>query len=99
MLLCVRLFCLMLRRPPRSTRTDTLCPYTTLCRSLHDRMPVIIAPADYDAWLESTDTIIPNLLLQPYPAKIKAYPVSTRVNSVRNDDSADRKSTRLNSSH
>src|SRR3546814_6344817 len=24
----------MIRRPPRSTRTDTLCPYTTLCRSL-----------------------------------------------------------------
>src|SRR3546814_7808007 len=26
-------FCLMRRRPPRSTRTDTLCPYTTLFRS------------------------------------------------------------------
>src|SRR3546814_18721009 len=24
----------MIRRPPRSTRTDTLSPYTTLCRSL-----------------------------------------------------------------
>src|SRR3546814_13743376 len=24
----------MRRRPPRSTRTDTLCPYTTLFRSL-----------------------------------------------------------------
>src|SRR3546814_116815 len=23
----------MIRRPPRSTRTDTLFPYTTLCRS------------------------------------------------------------------
>src|SRR3546814_15407123 len=27
------LFFLMIRRPPRSTRTDTLCPYTTLFRS------------------------------------------------------------------
>src|SRR3546814_12806694 len=27
-------FFLMIRRPPRSTRTDTLFPYTTLCRSL-----------------------------------------------------------------
>src|SRR3546814_2798895 len=26
----------MIRRPPRSTRTDTLLPYTTLFRSLHD---------------------------------------------------------------
>src|SRR3546814_4470880 len=25
----------MIRRPPRSTRTDTLFPYTTLVRSLH----------------------------------------------------------------
>src|SRR3546814_3715607 len=26
----------MIRRPPRSTRTDTLFPYTTLCRSERD---------------------------------------------------------------
>src|SRR3546814_1382943 len=30
------LFFLMIRRPPRSTRTDTLFPYTTLFRSLRD---------------------------------------------------------------
>src|SRR3546814_15385010 len=33
---CFALFCcffLMIRRPPRSTRTDTLFPYTTLFRS------------------------------------------------------------------
>src|SRR3546814_7871081 len=29
------LFFLMIRRPPRSTRTDTLFPYTTLFRSLY----------------------------------------------------------------
>src|SRR3546814_12398197 len=28
----------MIRRPPRSTRTDTLFPYTTLFRSNHDRL-------------------------------------------------------------
>src|SRR3546814_11959924 len=27
----------MIRRPPRSTRTDTLCPYTTLFRSVPRR--------------------------------------------------------------
>src|SRR3546814_15025652 len=32
---CIALVCLlMIRRPPRSTRTDTLFPYTTLFRSL-----------------------------------------------------------------
>src|SRR3546814_2750819 len=30
------IFCLMIRRPPRSTRTDTLFPYTTLFRSSKD---------------------------------------------------------------
>src|SRR3546814_10205480 len=33
-LLAYLLFFLMIRRPPRSTRTDTLFPYTTLFRSL-----------------------------------------------------------------
>src|SRR3546814_12927400 len=30
---CFLFFFLMIRRPPRSTRTDTLFPYTTLFRS------------------------------------------------------------------
>src|SRR3546814_14200691 len=33
-------FFLMIRRPPRSTRTDTLFPYTTLFRSHGDRQRV-----------------------------------------------------------
>src|SRR3546814_14493332 len=32
-------FFLMIRRPPRSTRTDTLFPYTTLFRSSEQEMP------------------------------------------------------------
>src|SRR3546814_20019047 len=32
-LICSFFLCLMIRRPPRSTRTDTLFPYTTLFRS------------------------------------------------------------------
>src|SRR3546814_12433110 len=31
---CCCIFFLMIRRPPRSTRTDTLFPYTTLFRSI-----------------------------------------------------------------
>src|SRR3546814_3826664 len=30
----------MIRRPPGSTRTDTLFPYTTLCRSMQAAVPV-----------------------------------------------------------
>src|SRR3546814_1894158 len=33
------IFCVMIRRPPRSTRTDTLFPYTTRFRS--ERVPAI----------------------------------------------------------
>src|SRR3546814_4821253 len=33
-------FFLMLRRPPRSTRTDTLFPYTTLFRSHPSSQPI-----------------------------------------------------------
>src|SRR3546814_15558927 len=35
----------MLRRPPRSTTTDTLCPYTTLVRSLGGALPQTSRPA------------------------------------------------------
>src|SRR3546814_6593348 len=36
----------MIRRPPRSNRTDTLCPYTTLFRSA--RHPVRALPPDIE---------------------------------------------------
>src|SRR3546814_8652130 len=35
-------FFLMIRRPPRSTRTDTLFPYTTLFRSAALRLPNVL---------------------------------------------------------
>src|SRR3546814_1671269 len=46
----------MVRRPPRSTRTDTLFPYTTLFRSLHARplwylpLSVLLYLAAHDIW-------------------------------------------------
>src|SRR3546814_7195246 len=38
-------FFLMIRRPPRSTRTDTLFPYTTLFRSLDEPTANLSVPA------------------------------------------------------
>src|SRR3546814_18470819 len=35
------LFVLMIRRPPRSTRTDTLFPYTTLFRSINETIATL----------------------------------------------------------
>src|SRR3546814_20022424 len=39
------MFFLMIRRPPRSTRTDTLFPYTTLVRSAHRQQLASVGPA------------------------------------------------------
>src|SRR3546814_20748017 len=44
-------FCLMIRRPPRSTRTYTLFPYTTLFRSYS--YPVLLR--DTDSWHAISD--------------------------------------------
>jgi putative SOS response-associated peptidase YedK len=38
---------------------------------LHDRMPVILAPAEYDAWLRDGDLD----LLRPFESEMYAYPV------------------------
>jgi putative SOS response-associated peptidase YedK len=60
----------------------------SLVAAIHDRMPAILEPGDYDAWLSVAETS-QALLLQPFPAQLmQAYPVSTRVNSVKNDDAA-----------
>ena len=55
---------------------------------LHDRMPVILTPADAAAWLDPTDDDFAHLehLLVPAPDDaIDMYPVSKSVNSTRND--------------
>ena len=50
---------------------------------LHDRMPVIVEPENYREWLEADD---PRELLRPAPLDmLQCFPVSTRVNSAKND--------------
>jgi putative SOS response-associated peptidase YedK len=57
-----------------------------LLRPLHDRMPVILATDDYPAWLGEDAARAVTELLRPYPSgAMRAYRVSTAVNSVRND--------------
>jgi putative SOS response-associated peptidase YedK len=56
-------------------------------RPVHDRMPVILHPDGYDAWLD-TDVRKLDLIkemLRPYPAEeMTSYPVSMAINSPRN---------------
>jgi putative SOS response-associated peptidase YedK len=55
-------------------------------KAIHDRMPAIILPDAYTAWLTAPDPA--SLLVPLASASLDAYPVSTRVNNVRNDDAA-----------
>src|SRR5437773_778365 len=59
-------------------------------KPVHHRMPVILSPADYDAWLDVTqDTERLLTLLRPFPAaEMDGYPVSTVVNNARNEHQA-----------
>jgi putative SOS response-associated peptidase YedK len=62
-----------------------------LAARIHDRMPVILAPSDYTAWLDPAVRTVGPLrpLLQPFPVDaMTAYPVSTAVNNPAFDDPA-----------
>src|SRR3546814_15099245 len=81
---------LMLRRPPRSTRTDTLFPYTTLCRSLAAMM----------ISRESFVKIAPRFAsVAPFWRLMVDHFECPDIPNSYVDHQADRKSTRLNSSH
>jgi putative SOS response-associated peptidase YedK len=56
--------------------------------SVHDRMPVILDPDSYDLWLDPgmREVAAASELLKPYDARMRCYPVSTRINHVANDD-------------
>jgi putative SOS response-associated peptidase YedK len=53
-------------------------------RHLHERMPVILEPADWPVWLGEADGDF-SALLRPSTAQFRVWRVSTAVNNVRND--------------
>jgi len=57
--------------------------------AVHDRMPVILDPDNYDLWLDPGMTNVEAVseMLKPFDAgQMRCYPVSTRINYVANDD-------------
>lgn len=58
-------------------------------RPIHDRMPVILGPEDYESWLGERGAPSRTklaIMLRPYPAELmRAFPVSRDVNSPTND--------------
>ena len=77
---------------PRGEVVESCTILTTtpnaLLADIHDRMPAILRPDDYDLWLNPTaqNTESALRLLSPYTGPMRRYPVSTRVNQVQNDD-------------
>jgi putative SOS response-associated peptidase YedK len=60
-----------------------------LIAPMHDRMPVIVAPENYELWLNAPeeDLAVLRPLLAPYPpGEMFARPVSLRVNNPSADD-------------
>src|SRR3546814_16081428 len=98
----------MIRRPTRSTRTDTRFPYTTLFRSLDQE--VLGEEQDVHADEENPEMQLAQELAV-HPARHLREPVieageeredraqRQHIVEVRDDIIGDRKSTRLNSSH
>src|SRR3546814_8324526 len=125
----------MIRRPPRSTRTDTLFPYTTLFRSFKDNHLALLGITEAVAaakatWpgklvhVEATNTdeltqaleagadavLLDNMTPQEAKAAVdlatawatehgRPRPLLECSGGISIDTAADRKSTRLNSSH
>jgi putative SOS response-associated peptidase YedK len=78
---------------PNGEELDTVAivtaPASADLASLHPRVPVTIAPDDFDRWLDcSADEaeIVMALLMPPHEGEFVWHEVSTRVNRVANDD-------------
>lgn len=73
---------------PLFTCTILTTTSNEVTKDVHDRMPVILPTDTYDTWLDRKEDNIEHLksLLVPYDAQfMNLYPVSTLVNSPKND--------------
>ena len=70
---------------PLLTGLVITCPARGRLATIHDRMPVILDPDAATRWLDP-ELDDASALLVPYPDEaLEIYPVSSRVNSPRND--------------
>jgi len=83
------------RKADDGTELTTCCILTTeandIVKPIHDRMPVILQPEDYNLWLDRNihDPKELEKLYQPYPADLMyAHPVPDLVNNIRFDSAS-----------
>lgn len=77
-------------RAPDGGLLRTVCIVTTasnpLMTPIHDRMPVIVEPRDWTAWLTAPADEVAGFMA-PYPgAEMQTWPVDRRVSQARDDD-------------
>ncbi len=74
---------------PLRTCTIVTTGANDLLAPIHDRMPVVLSPKDWDLWLDRDVTdagALSGLLVPADPRQFEMFEVSPRVNSVRNND-------------
>src|SRR3546814_14190250 len=104
----------MIRRPPRSTRTDSLFPYPALCRSGLGGLGTVLEPVhgalvvDLDQRGVAAGVVVPDDLDEPTVTggtgvggddAVGGLLLLAHPHEAELDGHGDRKSTRLNSSH
>src|SRR3546814_13571566 len=97
----------MIRRPPRSTRTDPLFPYTTLFRSQEDRLAELENRAEIldqdlrhlESQLTRMDQNIRKFHNSVLILNSRIVEARAALSAETPREQADRKSIRLNSSH
>ncbi len=76
---------------PGERTLESFCILTVepndLCRSVHDRMPLILEEKSFSGWLDpKTPPDLVATMLRPYAAtEMECYPVSRIVNNSRNE--------------
>jgi putative SOS response-associated peptidase YedK len=80
---------------PNGEEMDTACVVTTAANAtmepIHDRMPVLLEPEDFDTWLEGDETATEAAQALMKPAAddvLEFYAISNAVNKVSNDNAA-----------
>jgi putative SOS response-associated peptidase YedK len=82
------------KRPGREPLRIESCTIVTTAANatlapLHDRMPVILSPGDYECWLDPDvrePAAVADLMVPYDDGELVAEPVTTHVNKVANDD-------------
>lgn len=79
-------------RPADSSALETFSLITTtpngVAAAVHDRMPVLLADAEVEVWLnaDTTPSALQDLIRPSPEDQLRVYPVSTRVGSPAHDD-------------